>query len=44
MTGTMLGCSSCTITPIYRGIGSSNGLQVSGAFLSGGSPVTLFKQ
>ena len=37
-------CGSCTITPIYRGIISSDALRVNGSFLSGGSPVTLVKQ
>lgn len=42
-TGTV--CSSCTLNPLYRGIVSSDGARVDGAFVNGGvSPVTLFKQ
>ena len=38
-------CSSCTLTPSYRGIVSSDGSRVDGTFLNGGvAPVTLFKQ
>ena len=37
-------CSSCTLSPLYRGIASS-GMQIDGDFLNGGiSPVTLFEQ
>jgi len=38
-------CSSCSLTPSYRGIVSSDASRVDGSFLNGGvSPVTLFRQ
>lgn len=38
-------CTSCTLSPLYRGIVSSSGTRIDGEFLNGGvSPVTLFKQ
>lgn len=38
-------CSTCTLSPLYRGIVASSGTQIDGDFLNGGvSPVTLFKQ
>lgn len=38
-------CSSCTLSPLYRGIVSSDGARVDGKFLNGGvSPVTLYRQ
>ena len=38
-------CTSCTLSPLYRGIVASSGTRVDGDFLNGGvSPVTLFRQ
>lgn len=40
-----LTCSSCTLSPLYRGIVSPGSTRIDGEFLNGGvSPVTLYRQ
>jgi hypothetical protein len=37
-------CSTCQLSLFFRGIIASGGSQLSGGFVSGGSPITLLKQ